>query len=99
MKRVSAPQSANCNVLCKYKRSGLAKKRKIYHLTKKDIKGSEQRIQTNCSENIIYIKQLKNKWIEIGINLCDRPVSCRLNEMEATYGKGQMKTSNKTQTE
>lgn len=32
-------------------------------------------------------------------NLCERPVRCRLNEMEVTYRTSQMKTSNKTQTE
>lgn len=70
---------------------GWSKKRKIYLLTKKDIKGSEQKLQTNCSENRIYIKQLTNKWMEIGFNLCDRPVRCRLNEMEVTYRKTKWK--------
>uniref|UniRef100_A0A672Q5G6 Transposase Tc1-like domain-containing protein n=1 Tax=Sinocyclocheilus grahami TaxID=75366 RepID=A0A672Q5G6_SINGR len=37
------------------------------------------------------MKQMKNKWLESGVNVCDRTVRNRLNKMGFTYRKAKRK--------
>uniref|UniRef100_A0A4W6BLW5 Transposase Tc1-like domain-containing protein n=1 Tax=Lates calcarifer TaxID=8187 RepID=A0A4W6BLW5_LATCA len=82
-KDVGCSQSAVSKIWTKYKQHG-----------KVTSKRQDRKLKAICLENRkCTAKQMRNKWEETGVNVCDRTVRNRLKEMGFTYRKAKRKPS------
>uniref|UniRef100_A0A673LMH6 Transposase Tc1-like domain-containing protein n=1 Tax=Sinocyclocheilus rhinocerous TaxID=307959 RepID=A0A673LMH6_9TELE len=87
-KEVGCSQSAISKIWCKYKQNGKVTKGKHTGRPRKTSKRQDRKLKAICLENRkCTTKQMKHKWAETGVNVCDRTVRNRLNEMRFIYRK------------
>ncbi|CAI9583149.1 unnamed protein product, partial [Staurois parvus] len=76
----------------KYKSNGKVVKGKRTGRPRKTSKRQDRKLKAICLENsICTAKQMRNKWAEAGVNVCDRIVRHCLKEMGFTYRKAKRK--------
>ncbi len=91
-KEVGCSQSAVSKIWCKYKQNGKVTKGKHTSRPRKTSKRQDRKLKAICLENRnCTMKQMKNKWAETGVNVCNRTVRNRLNEMGFKYRKAKRK--------
>uniref|UniRef100_A0A671NXU9 Uncharacterized protein n=1 Tax=Sinocyclocheilus anshuiensis TaxID=1608454 RepID=A0A671NXU9_9TELE len=91
-KEVGCSQSAISKIWCKYKQNGKVTKGKHTGRPRKTSKRKDRKLKAICLENRkCTTKQMKHKWAETGVNVCDRTVINRLNEMRFKYRKAKRK--------
>uniref|UniRef100_A0A4W6BIB5 Transposase Tc1-like domain-containing protein n=1 Tax=Lates calcarifer TaxID=8187 RepID=A0A4W6BIB5_LATCA len=80
--RVTVSTTSVSKIWTKYKQHGKTSKRQ------------DRKLKAICLENRkCTAKQMRNKWEETGVNVCDRTVRNRLKEMGFTYRKAKRKPS------
>uniref|UniRef100_A0A4W6EZN1 Transposase Tc1-like domain-containing protein n=1 Tax=Lates calcarifer TaxID=8187 RepID=A0A4W6EZN1_LATCA len=93
-KDVGCSQSAVSKIWTKYKQHGKVVKGKHTGRPRKTSKRQDRKLKAICLENRkCTAKQMRNKWEETGVNVCDRTVRNRLKEMGFTYRKAKRKPS------
>uniref|UniRef100_A0A672Y5E8 Transposase Tc1-like domain-containing protein n=1 Tax=Sphaeramia orbicularis TaxID=375764 RepID=A0A672Y5E8_9TELE len=93
-KDAGCSQSAVSKIWTKYKQHGKAVKGKHTGRPRKTSNRQDRKLKAICLENRkCTAKQMRNKWEEAGVNVCDRTVRNRLKEMGYTYRKTKRKPS------
>uniref|UniRef100_A0A8C1NF85 Transposase Tc1-like domain-containing protein n=1 Tax=Cyprinus carpio TaxID=7962 RepID=A0A8C1NF85_CYPCA len=93
-KNVGCSQSAVSKIWTKYKSNGKVVKGKRTGRPRKTSKRQDRKLKAICLENRkCTTKQMRNKWAESGVHVCDRTVRNRLKEMGFTYRKAKRKPS------
>uniref|UniRef100_A0A3B5QK18 Transposase Tc1-like domain-containing protein n=1 Tax=Xiphophorus maculatus TaxID=8083 RepID=A0A3B5QK18_XIPMA len=91
-KDVGWSQSAVSKIWTKYKQHGMVVKAKRTGRPRKTSKRQDKQLKAICLENRkSTTKQMKHKWEEVGVNVCDRTVRNRLKEMGFQYRKAKRK--------
>uniref|UniRef100_A0A3B5QUP0 Transposase Tc1-like domain-containing protein n=1 Tax=Xiphophorus maculatus TaxID=8083 RepID=A0A3B5QUP0_XIPMA len=91
-KDVGCSQSAVSKIWTKYKQHGMVVKAKRTGRPRKTSKRQDKQLKAICLENRkSTTKQMKHKWEEVGVNVCDRTVRNRLEEMGFQYRKAKRK--------
>uniref|UniRef100_A0A3B5PUG8 Transposase Tc1-like domain-containing protein n=1 Tax=Xiphophorus maculatus TaxID=8083 RepID=A0A3B5PUG8_XIPMA len=91
-KDVGCSQSAVSKIWTKYKQHGMVVKAKRTGRPRKTSKHQDKQLKAICLENRkSTTKQMKHKWEEVGVNVCDRTVRNRLKEMGFQYRKAKRK--------
>uniref|UniRef100_A0A3B3YRI5 Transposase Tc1-like domain-containing protein n=1 Tax=Poecilia mexicana TaxID=48701 RepID=A0A3B3YRI5_9TELE len=91
-KDVGCSQSAVSKIWTKYKQHGMVVKAKCTGRPRKTLKRQDKQLKAICLENRkSTTKQMKHKWEEAGVNVCDRTVRNRLKEMGFQYRKAKRK--------
>uniref|UniRef100_A0A3B5QR73 Transposase Tc1-like domain-containing protein n=1 Tax=Xiphophorus maculatus TaxID=8083 RepID=A0A3B5QR73_XIPMA len=91
-KDVGCSQSAVSKIWTKYKQHGMVVKAKRTGRPRKTSKRQDKQLKAICLENRkSTTKQMKHKWEEVGVNVCDRTVRNRLKEMGFQYRKAKRK--------
>ena len=91
-KDIGCSQSAVSKIWGKYKQNGEVIKGKHTGRPRKTSKRQDKKLKAICRENKTFTtKEMKNKWAEIGVNVSDRTVRNRLNEMGFTDRKAKRK--------
>ncbi|CAI9591777.1 unnamed protein product [Staurois parvus] len=92
-KDVGCSQSAVSKIWSKYKSYGKVVKVKRTGRPRKASKWQDRELKAICLENRkCTTNQMRNKWAETGVNVCDRTVRHCLKEMGFTYRKAKGKT-------
>ena len=85
-KDVGCSQSAVSKIWTKYKQHGNVVKGNHTCRPRKTSKSQDRKLKAICLENRkCTAKQMRNKWEETGVNVCDRTVRNCLKEMGFTY--------------
>ena len=93
-KNVGCSQSSVSKIWTKYKSNGKVVKGKRTGRPRKTSKRQDRKLKAICLENRkCTTKQMRNKWAESGVHVCDRTVRNRLKEMGFTYRKAKRKPS------
>uniref|UniRef100_A0A3B5PUV6 Transposase Tc1-like domain-containing protein n=1 Tax=Xiphophorus maculatus TaxID=8083 RepID=A0A3B5PUV6_XIPMA len=91
-KDVGCSQSAVSKIWTKYKQHGMVVKAKRTGRPRQTSKRQDKQLKAICLENRkSTTKQMKHKWEEVGVNVCDRTVRNRLKEMGFQYRKAKRK--------
>uniref|UniRef100_A0A3P9PNQ9 Transposase Tc1-like domain-containing protein n=1 Tax=Poecilia reticulata TaxID=8081 RepID=A0A3P9PNQ9_POERE len=91
-KDVGCSQSAVSQIWTKCKQHGIVVKAKCTGRPRKTSKRQDKQLKAICLENRkITTKQMKHKWEEAGVNVCDRTVRNRLKDMGFQYRKAKQK--------
>uniref|UniRef100_A0A8C5ECY3 Transposase Tc1-like domain-containing protein n=1 Tax=Gouania willdenowi TaxID=441366 RepID=A0A8C5ECY3_GOUWI len=93
-KDVGCLQSAVSKIWTKYKQHGKVVKGKYTGKPRKTSKRPDRKLKAICLENRkCTAKQMRNKWAESGVNVCDRTVRNCLKGNGFTYRKAKRKPS------
>lgn len=93
-KDVGCSQSAVSKIWTKYKQHGKVLKGKRSGRPRKTSKRQDKNLKALCLEDRKRTtKQMKKKWEEAGVNVCERTVRNRLKEMGFSYRKAKRKPS------
>lgn len=93
-KDVGCSQSAVSKIWTKYKQHGKVVKVKRTGRPRKTSKRHDKQLKAICLENRrCTTRQMKKKWEEAGVKVCDRTVQNRLKEMGFSYRKAKRKPS------
>uniref|UniRef100_A0A3B4Y4D5 Transposase Tc1-like domain-containing protein n=1 Tax=Seriola lalandi dorsalis TaxID=1841481 RepID=A0A3B4Y4D5_SERLL len=93
-KDVGCSQSAVSKIWTKYRQNGKVVKGKHTGRPRKTSKRQDRKLKAICLENRkCTTKQMRNKWTETGVDVCDRTVRNHLQEMGFTFRKAKRKPS------